>query len=97
MPRKYPIDLKAEGTWRDSFDVTLPDGFIVDELPDPVKIDVGFATYRSEVKAEQNVLRYSRELIVKQLALKADEYDQLKKLEGAITSDENSSAVLKHK
>lgn len=94
-PRKYPIDLEAEGTWRDSFAVTVPAGFTVDELPDPTKIDVGFATYRSEVKVDQNVLRYSRELVVKELALKPDQYDALKKLESAITADENSSAVLK--
>jgi transglutaminase-like putative cysteine protease len=94
-PRKYPIDLEAEGTWRDSFDVTVPAGFTVDELPDPTKVDVGFATYRSEVKADRNVLRYSRELVVKELALKPDQYDALQKLESAITTDENRSAVLK--
>jgi len=94
-PRKYPIDLRVVGTRRDTFDVSVPAGFVVDELPDPTKIDVGFATYRSEVKADQNVLRYSRELVVKELMLKPDQYEDLKKLEGAITTDENRSAVLK--
>lgn len=94
-PRKYPIDLRVVGTWRDTFDVSVPAGFVVDELPDPTKIDVGFATYRSEVKADQNVLRYSRELVVKELMLKPDQYEDLKKLEGAIMTDENRSAVLK--
>ncbi len=94
-PRKYPIDLRVVGIRRDSFDVSVPAGFIVDELPDPMKIDVGFATYTSEVKAEQNVLRYSRELVVKELVLKPDQYEELKKLEAAITTDENRSAVLK--
>jgi hypothetical protein len=94
-PRKYPIDLETEGTWRDSFAVTVPAGYIIDEVPDPTKVDVGFATYSSEVKAEQNVLHYSRELVVKELALKPDQYDALRKLESAITADENRSAVLK--
>lgn len=94
-PRKYPIDLRVVGTERDTFDVAVPAGFVVDELPDPTKIDVGFATYSSEVKAEQNVLRYSRELVVKELVLKPDQYGDLKKLEAAITTDENRSAVLK--
>lgn len=94
-PRKYPIDLRVVGTERDAFDVSVPAGFVVDELPDPIRLDVGFATYSSEVKAEQNVLRYSRELVVKELVLKPDQYDALKKLEAAITTDENRSAVLK--
>ncbi len=86
---------KADGTRRDAFEVSVPAGFVVDELPDPVKIDVGFATYNSEVKSDQNVLRYSRELVVKELVLRPDQYDALKKLEAAITTDENRSAVLK--
>jgi hypothetical protein len=94
-PRKYPIDLRAVGIERDTFDVTVPAGFVVDELPDPVKVDAGFATYSSEVKADQNVLRYSRELVVKELVLKPDQYVTLKKLEAEITADENRSAVLK--
>ncbi len=94
-PRKYPIDLRVVGTRRDTFDVSVPAGFVIDELPEPTKIDVGFATYSSEVKADQNVLRYSRELVVKELVLKPDQYDALKKLEAAITTDENQSAVLK--
>ncbi|WP_158749766.1 transglutaminase family protein [Acidobacterium sp. S8] len=94
-PREYPIDLRMVGTRRDSFDVAVPAGFVVDELPDPIKVDVGFATYNSEVKADQNVLHYSRELVVKELMLKPDQYDALKKLEAAITTDENRSAVLK--
>lgn len=94
-PRKYPIDLGVVGTERDTFDVSVPAGYVVDELPDPTKIDVGFATYTSEVKADENVLRYSRELVVKELVLKPGQYDAFKKLEGAITTDENRSAVLK--
>jgi hypothetical protein len=73
-PRKYPIDLQIVGTRRDAFDVSVPAGFVVDEFPDPTKIDVGFATYNSEVKADQNVLRYSRELVVKELMLNPDQY-----------------------
>lgn len=94
-PRKYPIDLRVVGTERDTFDVSVPAGFVVDELPDPTKIDVGFATYNSEVKADQNVLRYSRELVVKELVLKPDQYGALKKLEAAIATDENRNAVLR--
>ena len=47
-PRKYPIDLRVVGTERDTFDVSVPAGFVVDELPDPTKVDVGFAIYSSE-------------------------------------------------
>lgn len=93
--RKYPISFESLGTWRDTVDVKIPNGFVVDEVPDPVNIDVGFATYHSEVKADGGTLHYSREYVLKKLALPADQYADLKKLEGEITTDENRSAVLK--
>jgi len=94
-PRRYPISFEGLGTWQDDFDVKIPAGYTVDDLPDPVNVDVGFATYRSEVKAQGDVLHYHREYVLKQLTLPASDYASLQKLEAAITSDENSDAVLK--
>ena len=96
-PRKYPIDLGETGTWRESVDVTLPPGYVVDDMPEPVSVDVGFATYKSEVKASDGVLHYSREYQVKALDLSPDKYPDVRKLMGTIESDENNSAVLKKK
>jgi Domain of Unknown Function with PDB structure (DUF3857)/Transglutaminase-like superfamily len=96
-PRKYPIDLGATGTWKENIDVALPAGYVVDDLPEPVNVDVGFASYKSEVKASGDVLHYSREYQVKTLDLAPEKYADVKKLMGAIGSDENNSAVLKKK
>jgi hypothetical protein len=94
-PRRVPISFEGVGTWRDEFDVKIPAGYAVDDVPDPVSVDVGFATYRSEVKAEGGSLHYKREYVLKKVELEAGEYAKLHKLESAITADENSSAVLK--
>jgi len=96
-PRKYPIDLGETGTWRDSIEVTIPDGYVVDDMPGAVSVDVGFASYKSDVSATGAVLHYSREYVVKDLDLAADRYPDVKKLMGIITADENNSAVLKKK
>ena len=94
-PRRYPIELDSTGDWHDSFDVKIPAGYTVDDLPDPVNVDTAFASYHSDVKADGNVLHYSREYIVKKLELDADQYSELRKFEGEIYTDENRSAVLK--
>ncbi len=96
-PRKYPIDLGATGTWRESIDVTLPAGYMVDDMPEPVSVDVGFASYKSEVKAGDGMLHYSREYQVKELDLAPEKYPDVRKLMGAIAADESNSAVLKKK
>jgi transglutaminase-like putative cysteine protease len=94
-PRKYPINLGATGTWRDTVEVALPVGYTVDDAPNPVSVDVGFASYKSEVKADGGMLRYSREYVVKDLVVPAEKYPEVRKLMGAIASDENNSAMLK--
>ena len=94
-PRKYPVEFNGTGDWRDTFHLKLPAGYKVDDLPDPVNVDMGFASYHSDVKADGDVLTYSREYIVKKLQLDATDYGQLRKLEGEIGSDENSNVVLK--
>jgi transglutaminase-like putative cysteine protease len=94
-PRRVPVSFDGVRTWRDDFDVKIPAGYKVDDVPDPVNVDVGFATYRSQVKADGGVLHYQREYVLKKLELPPDQYPALRKLEGEITSDENGSAVLK--
>lgn len=94
-PRLFPVEFASTGDWRDSFDVKIPAGYSIDDLPEPVQEDTPFASYRSTIKAEGNVLHYSREYIVKQLQVSASDYPELLKFEGRIYADENRSAVLK--
>ena len=94
-PRHVPISFEGVGTWHDDFDVRIPDGYAVDEVPDPVSLDVGFATYHSQVKADGKTLHYTRDYVLKKLELKPEDYGTLRKLESAIATDENSDAVLK--
>jgi transglutaminase-like putative cysteine protease len=93
--RRYPVEFDSTGDWRDSFDVKIPAGYTVDDVPDPVKVDAGFASYQSDVKTDGNVLHYSREYIVRKLEVSADQYADLRKFESEIYTDENRSAVLK--
>ena len=94
-PRTVPIDLSATGRWRDSFDITLPAGYVVDETPDPVNLDLDFASYHSNITAKGDQLHYERELVVRQVQLPAARADDFRKLEGAILMDEKGTAVLK--
>jgi len=94
-PRTVPIDLSATGRWRDSFDITLPAGYVVDETPDPVAVDLDFASYHSTVTAKGGQLHYERELILKQVELPASRATDFRKLESAILMDEKGTAVLK--
>jgi hypothetical protein len=94
-PRKFPIEFAAASHETDVFEIELPAGFAVDEIPDPVKMDVGFAHYESKTEVQGQVLRYSRDYTVNQLQIPTTEEAQLKRLFSTIYSDERNSAVLK--
>jgi hypothetical protein len=94
-PRTVPIDLSATGRWHDSFDITLPAGYAVDETPDPVSVDVDFASYHSSITSKGNQLHYERDYVVRQVEIPADKSADFRKLESAILTDEKGTAVLK--
>jgi hypothetical protein len=94
-PRTFPIELDASGHWHDSYDIALPDGFVVDELPDAINMDMDFASYHSTFSAKDKVLHYERDYTLRQVELPAARAGDFRKLESAILSDERATAVLK--
>ena len=94
-PRAYSIELGHPGHWRDSFDIALPAGYVVDETPDPVAVDLDFASYHSSVTAKGNTLHYERDYIVRQVDIPPTKAAEFRHLESVIVSDEKGSAVLK--
>ena len=95
--RSVPINLEETMQVNDEYSIELPDGYVVDELPDPVKIDLGFAAYQSAVDVKANMLHYARTYTVREVTVPADRYADVQKLAGVIAADEDSSAVLKKK
>ena len=93
--REVPIDLQETMRGSDEFDIALPEGYVVDELPDAVKLDVGFASYESATELRGKTLHYSRTYTLKSVTLPADKFSALQHLASVIEADENSRAVLK--
>jgi transglutaminase-like putative cysteine protease len=94
-PRVYPIDLDTTGRWRDSFDIAIPPGYAVDETPDPVSLDLDFASYHSSVSAKGNLLHYEREYVVRQVEIPPAKAADFRHLESVILADEKNAAVLR--
>jgi hypothetical protein len=94
-PRHYAYDFRAPFLDRDSVEISLPEGFKVDELPDPAKATFPFAEYVSKTESAEGVLKYTREYKQTATEVSMDQMDQLKKLFGQINLDEKNMAVLK--
>ncbi|MGB6197932.1 MAG: transglutaminase family protein, partial [Candidatus Acidiferrales bacterium] len=94
-PRQYPVDLGATQLLSDIVEISLPPGYVVEDLPAPVKIDYPFAAYNSKVESDGKVLRYTRTLQIKSVLVPTDQLTDLKKFYESVGEDENASAVLK--
>lgn len=94
-PRHYGYQFKAPFSETDLFEISLPDGFKVDELPDPATGKFPFATYESKSEAAGNMLRYRRDYTVDTTLVPLDQIGDLKKLFGEINLDEKNMAILK--
>jgi hypothetical protein len=93
--RKFPFEF--EGPWRDTdtFDIALPPGYEVDELPPPTNADFSFGSYHSKTEASGQVLHYTRSMEIKELSVPVSKMDELKKFYRMIAADERNTAVLK--
>jgi hypothetical protein len=93
--RSYGVELNEITHIRDVVEIEVPDGFKVDDLPDPAKVDVEFASYQSQFEQKGNMVRYTRDYIVRDPHVPIEKLPALKRLENAIGSDEYASTVLK--
>jgi len=94
-PRNYPVEFDGPSRDTDTFEITLPAGYEVDDMPPPVDADYSFASYHSKTEKNGNTLKYTRTYEVKELSVPVNKTDDLKKLYRIIASDERNTAVLK--
>jgi predicted transglutaminase-like cysteine proteinase len=94
-PRKFPIEFEGPSRDTDSFEIALPPGYEVDELPPPMDVDYSFGSYHSKTEATGRTLRYTRAVEIKELSVPVSKMDELKKFYRMIASDERNTAVLK--
>ncbi len=94
-PRRFAVEFEGPVQDVDSFEITIPTGYEVDDLPAPVDSDFSFASYHSRTEAKGNVIKYTRTFEVKELSVPVEKADDLKKFYRIVASDERNNAVLK--
>ena len=94
-PRKFPIEFAGPVLDTDTFEITVPPGYEVEDLPPPVDAEYSFASYHSKSEVAGNIIRYKRSFEVKELSVPVSQADELKKFYRIIASDERNTAVLR--
>jgi hypothetical protein len=94
-PRKFPIEFEGPARDTDAFEITIPAGYVVDDLPPAVDVDLGFASYHAKTVVNGNVVDYTRTFEVKELSVPVNKAEDLRKFYRIIAGDERSTVVLK--
>ena len=94
-PRKYPVEFEGPRRDTDTFEIKIPAGYEVDELPPPIDADYSFGSYHSKTEVTGDAIRYTRTFEIKELSVPVSKADDLKKFYRIIASDERNAAVLK--
>ncbi|HEY3619730.1 MAG TPA: DUF3857 domain-containing protein [Candidatus Sulfotelmatobacter sp.] len=96
-PRKFPIEFDGPSRDTDTFEIEIPPGYVVDDIPPAVDADYSFASYHAKTEVNGNLIHYSRTLEVKELTVPVSHADDLKKFYRIIAGDERNTVVLKTK
>ena len=94
--RIHPVVLTATA-YSETVTVQLPAGFAVDEVPDPVKLETSFATYKTSYEVKGNELIFKRQLSQQAATIPASDYASVKKFFESIRAAENAPVVLARK
>jgi transglutaminase-like putative cysteine protease len=94
-PRQYPVEFEGPERDTDVFEIELPAGYQLDELPRPINLDDGFASYQSKTEIVGRTLRYTRTFEIKDLSVPVSDAEKLREFYRVIADDERNSAILK--
>jgi hypothetical protein len=94
--RKHPIVIKATA-YSESVSVKLPAGFVVDEMPDPVKLEMSFGSYATTYEVKDGQLLFTRKLVQRAATIPVDQYTSVRSFFEKIRAAELAPVVLARK
>ncbi|MBL8150217.1 MAG: DUF3857 domain-containing protein [Blastocatellia bacterium] len=94
--RKQAVVLDAQDQ-REEFRIKLPEGFEVDELPDAIKIEAPFGSYKTSYTIKNGYLIYTSHLLVKSAMVGVELYPAAKTFFDKVRASTQAPAVLVRK
>jgi hypothetical protein len=91
--RVHPIMLEPYA-FTESSVIKLPAGFIVDEMPEPVKLETSFGKYSTTYELKDGKLLFNRSLVMNYSQIPADKYDSVKDFFVKMRIAEQAAVVL---
>jgi hypothetical protein len=94
--RRHPVVLSAH-VFTETVHLKLPAGFEVDELPDAMKLDMSFGSYKTTYDVKGEELTYTRTLAQHAATIPVDQYQSVRNFFERIRAAEQAPVVLVRK
>lgn len=75
--RKYPVVIDADAL-EENVRIALPDGYNIDELPAPIRVNSEFGDFEAKWQQESGALVFSRKIQVRAQTIAAERYNELR-------------------
>ena len=94
--RKHPVVLDAHA-FSETISVKLPEGFDVDEIPEAVKLEAPFGSYKTSYAVKDRELVFTRTLAQRASSIPVDQYQLVRSFFEKIRAAEQAPVVLVRK
>ena len=94
--RTQPVVLEAEA-YKETVKIKLPEGFIVDELPDAAELNQPFGNYAVTYEVKDGYLIFKRSLVLKPSVIPVEQYTAVRSFFSMILGAEQAPVVLTRK
>lgn len=91
--RTNPIELDSNMV-KETITFSLPKGFVVDELPDPVNLDTQFGKYSTTLTEKEGKLVFTRTMTMNRTLISPDKYSAVRDFFKKMLEAEQSAVVL---
>lgn len=94
--RNNPVILDSEAV-KETIIFNLPTGFVVDEMPDAVNLEMPFGKYTTSYEAKDGKLIFTRSLTMNRATVPVDKYNSVRDFYAKMREAEQSPVVLMRK
>jgi hypothetical protein len=92
--RKTPFEIERGYNDMDEIEVTLPEGFAIESIPQKFELSSKFGNYKTEVIQQKDNLVYKRNLFLKSGTYLNSEYEEFRLFTEQISKNDNAKVVL---
>lgn len=92
--RKYAIQIERGYFDEDEYDVQLPEGVVVDYVPEPIIHNTQFGTYTLQITQKQNGIHLKRSMLLKAGTYPKEDYDAIRNFFRSIKKADNQKVIV---